>query len=38
MGLDTIDEDGYGSDALLLHIPNQLPDVHLLRNDVLTVQ
>ena len=35
---DAIDEDGDGSHTLLFHVAYQLPNVHLLRNDMLTVQ
>ena len=38
VSLNAIDEDGYGSDPLLLQRPDQLPYVHLLCNDMLTVQ
>ena len=38
VSLNAIDEDGYGAHSLLLHARNQLPNVHLLSDDMLTIQ
>lgn len=38
MGFDPVDEDGYGPHPLSFHGADQLPNVQLLSNDVLTVQ
>lgn len=38
MGFDTIDKDGYGSHPLGFHRADQLPNVQLFSDDVLTVQ
>lgn len=38
VGFNAIDEDGYGSHPLGFHGADQLPNVHLLSNDMLTVQ
>ena len=38
MGLNPIDEDGYWPNSLLLHALYELPNVHLLCDDMLAVQ
>lgn len=38
VGFNAIDEDGYGSHPLLLHTADQLPNVHLLCDDMLAVE
>lgn len=38
MGFDAVDEDGYGSHTLGFHGADQLPNVQLFSDDVLTVE